>query len=171
MQERLFTVGKIINTHGIKGEIKVLRITDFEDRFQIGNTLFVIKDNQSPFQVTIANHRVHKGFDLLQFEGFHNINDVLPFKGCELKISESQLTELEENEYYYHEIIGCSVVTEAGEEIGTIKEILSPGANDVWVAKRKQGKDVLIPYTKEVVLRVDVAEKKVTIRPMEGLLD
>ena len=68
MNERMFNVGKIVNTHGIRGEVKVLRISDFEERFAPGEKLFVVKDEQS-IELEITAHRMHKGFDLLQFEG------------------------------------------------------------------------------------------------------
>ena len=119
----------------------------------------------------VKSHRVNKSFDLLSFERYDNINLVEKFKGAVLKVPESQLGQLGEGEYYFHEIIGCTVVTEDGETIGTVKEILTPGANDVWVVKRKNGKDVLIPYIADVVMDVNVNDKIITIRPMEGLLD
>ncbi|GAA0435510.1 MAG: ribosome maturation factor RimM [Bacillota bacterium] len=171
MTEKMYTVGKIINTHGIHGEVKVLRITDFEERFSIGKTLYIVKDGNIQKELTIESHRMHKGFDLLRFKGLTNINDVEVYKGCKLKIKEDQLTDLAEHEFYYHEIIGCAVFTNDGEQIGTIKEILSPGANDVWVVRRSQGKDVLIPYIASVVTLVDTQASKVIIEPMEGLLD
>lgn len=167
----MFNVGKIINTHGIRGEVKVLRISDFEERFRIGEVIYLEKDRDEFIPLTIEGHRIHKGYDLLRFEGYNNLNDVEPFKGFHLKISEEQLTELEEDEYYYHEIIGCEVYTIEKQFIGTIKEILSPGANDVWVVKREKGKDVLIPYIEQVVKSVDIEQKKVIIETMEGLLD
>ncbi|MBP2077633.1 ribosome maturation factor RimM [Oceanobacillus polygoni] len=170
MNSRMFNVGKIVNTHGIRGEVKVLRISDFEERFAPGEKLFVIKDEQ-PIELKIAARRMHKGFDLLQFEGYANINDVESFKGCKLKINEAQLTELDQDEYYYHEIIGCEVFTAEGRNLGKIKEILSPGANDVWVVKQQAGKDLLIPYIDDVVTDVDIVNKKIVIEPMEGLLD
>jgi 16S rRNA processing protein RimM len=167
-----FNVGKIVNTHGIKGEVRVISRTDFpEERYAIGNTLYIWKEgSKQPIEVKVTSHRTHKSFDLLTFEGYHNVNEVEPFKGAVLKVPEEQLGELEENEYYYHEIIGCTVVSEDGEEIGKIKEILSPGANDVWVVKRPNGKEAYIPYIEQVVLKVDVKEKLVTIHVMEGLL-
>jgi 16S rRNA processing protein RimM len=167
-----FNVGKIVNTHGIKGEVRVISRTDFpEERYAIGNTLYIWKEgSKQPIEVKVTSHRTHKSFDLLTFEGYHNVNEVEPFKGALLKVPEEQLGELEENEYYYHEIIGCTVVSEDGEEIGKIKEILSPGANDVWVVKRPNGKEAYIPYIEQVVLKVDVKEKLVTIHVMEGLL-
>ncbi|MEN2766471.1 ribosome maturation factor RimM [Ornithinibacillus xuwenensis] len=171
MEEKLYTVGKIINTHGIRGDVKVLRISDFEERFEIGNTLYLVTDNTVVRELTIDGHRVHKGFDLLHFKNLNNINDVEHFKESHLKIPESKLTELDENEFYYHEVIGSEVFTNDGKLLGVIKEILAPGANDVWVIKQPKGKDILIPYIEEVVLEVDVDEKRIVIEPMEGLLE
>ncbi len=168
----MFKVGKIVNTHGIRGEVKVLRITDFAERFTRGNSLYIANAEGSLIKVTIDGHRMHKGFDLLHFSGYDNINDVEGFKGAFLKIDDSQLTELADGEFYYHEIIGCKVFSlTTKEELGVIKEILSPGANDVWVIKQKAGKDLLIPYIPDVVKDIDVDQKRIMIEPMEGLLD
>jgi len=172
MQE-YFNVGKIVNTHGIKGEVRVISSTDFpEKRFQKGTTLFIfLKDSKAPIEVTVQSWRKHKNFDLLMFEGYETLNDVEKFKGGILKVAKEQLEELGEDEFYFHEIIGCKVKTEDGEEIGIIKEILTPGANDVWVVKGKNGKEYYIPYIKDVVKKVDVENKLVWIEAMEGLLD
>lgn len=167
----LFNVGKIINTHGIRGEVKVKRISDFDDRFETGNTLYVDQPDGSHRKLTISGHRIHKGFDLLCFKEIGDINEAEKYKGRTLKVSEDQLTDLPENEFYYHEIIGCDVFLIDGEKLGRIKEILSPGANDVWVVQRDRNKDVLIPYIEDVVKEVDPKEKKIVIEPMEGLLD
>ncbi|WP_374721901.1 ribosome maturation factor RimM [Peribacillus tepidiphilus] len=170
--EKWFNVGKIVNTHGIKGEVRVISKTDFADeRYKPGNKLFLFRKNDTePLELTVASHRQHKNFDLLTFEGYTNVNQVEPFKEGILKIPESFLTELDEGEYYFHEIIGCSVFTTEGEEIGAIREILTPGANDVWVVKGKNGKEILIPYIDDVVKEIDVENKKILIHPMEGLL-
>lgn len=171
MDNRLFNIGKIVNTHGTHGEVKIVRITDFEERFEPGNTVFAAGQDQPPIPLTIESHRQHKGFDLLKFKNRNHINDIEDLKGVYLKIDQSQLTELEENEYYYHEIIGCDVLTLDKEKIGTVTEILSPGANDVWVVKQTHGKEVLIPYIEDVVKEIHIEEQKIIIEPMEGLLD
>lgn len=171
MNDKMFNVGKIVNTHGIRGELKVHRISDFEERFEVGESLFLVMENKDPIEMEIASHRTHKGFDLITFKGFENINDVEHFKGSYLKIEENQLTDLEEDEYYYHEIVGCEVITVDNETLGIIKEILSPGANDVWVVQREKGKDLLIPFIHDVVQEIDIESKKVVIEPIEGLLE
>ncbi|GAA0495446.1 ribosome maturation factor RimM [Salinibacillus aidingensis] len=168
----MFNVGKIVNTHGIKGEVKVIKITDFDERLEPGSKLYWVSDDGSiTIPLEVDGHRIHKNFHLLHFDGYSSINDVEPLKNGMLKVSEEQLLTLDEGEYYYHEIIGCEVVTEEGEKVGIIKEILSPGANDIWVVKRSGEKDGLIPYIEEIVKQVDVEHKKVVIHPMEGLLD
>lgn len=167
----MFNIGKIVNTHGLHGEVKVNRITDFEERFEVGNRVFAVKDDDNPVEFQITSHRTHKGFDLLSFEGLDTIDGAERLKGAMLKIGEDQLTELEEGEYYYFEIIGCTVHTVEGQVIGRVIEVLSPGANDVWVVKRQQKKDALIPYIEEVVKEVNMREKKIIIQPIEGLLD
>lgn len=167
-----YKVGKIVNTHGIRGEVRVISSTDFtEERYRVGEQLFLFRENQETLPLTIASYRRHKNFDLLSFEGYPNINQVEPFRDGILKISEKQMGDLDEHEYYYHEIIGLTVVDEDDKEIGKITEILSPGANDVWVVKRKGQKDALIPYIESVVKDIDLTEGIVHVEIPEGLLD
>ncbi|WP_239254325.1 ribosome maturation factor RimM [Listeria ilorinensis] len=171
--EKMFNVGKIVNTHGLMGEVRVISRTDFaEERYQKGKKLYLFRKNTDmPEELTIKSHRKHKNFDLLTFEGFTNINQVENMKEGLLKVKESELRELEENAFYYHEIIGCEVYTTDGSYIGKITEILSPGANDVWVVKPEKGKEIYLPYIEDVVKEVDPAESRVVIEQVEGLLD
>ncbi|MGG3339424.1 ribosome maturation factor RimM [Bacillus subtilis] len=173
MTKRWFNVGKIVNTHGIKGEVRVISKTDFaEERYKPGNTLYLFMDGRNePVEVTVNTHRLHKQFHLLQFKERQNLNEVEELKNAIIKVPEEELGELNEGEFYFHEIIGCEVFTEEGELIGKVKEILTPGANDVWVIGRKGKKDVLIPYIESVVKHIDVREKKIEIELMEGLID
>lgn len=165
-------VGKIVNTHGIRGEVRVISQTDFPDeRYRKGQRLTLFRENKAPLELTVAGHRKHKNFDLLTFEGYPTINDVEPLRDGILKVSKDELSELTENEYYYHEIIGLTVIDEQARELGKIKEILSPGANDVWVVQRKGKKDALIPYIESVVKQIDLDKGEVHIEIPEGLLD
>lgn len=166
-----FTVGKIVNTHGIKGEVRVISHTDFpEERFAKGSKLLLVHPSHTqPVPLQISESRTHKNFYILQFKDHSSINDVEKYKGSLLKITEAELLDLDADEYYIHQIVGCEVFTEEGERIGTIKEVLRPGANDVWVVQRDKLKDLLLPYIDEVVKQVDVDQKKVTVHLMEGL--
>ncbi|MFA9456118.1 ribosome maturation factor RimM [Halalkalibacter sp. AB-rgal2] len=168
-----FRVGKIVNTHGVKGEVRVISSTDFSDeRYAVGSKLMIRVQTNEEISVTVSHHRIHKQFDLLQFEGYFSINDVEKFKGCTLYVSSEYLTDLDEDEYYYYEIIGCSIMTDEGETIGKVKEIVQTGANDVWIVQRNSGgKDILIPYIDDVVKDISISDKKITIHLMEGLLE
>ncbi|MBM7708110.1 ribosome maturation factor RimM [Enterococcus lemanii] len=165
-------VGKIVNTHGIRGEVRVISQTDFpEERYKKGAKLTLFRDGKQPLVLVITNHRKHKNFDLLTFEGYPNINDVEVFRNGILKVAEEDLTDLEENEFYYYEIIGLPVIDENGQKLGVVKEILSPGANDVWVVQRKGQKDALIPYIESVVKKIDLENEEIHVEIPEGLLD
>ncbi|MCI1284023.1 MAG: ribosome maturation factor RimM [Lacticaseibacillus songhuajiangensis] len=165
-----YHVGKIVNTHGIRGELKVLATTDFpQERFKKGAELYVL--SKAPQKVTVTSSRTHKGMVLVTFAGYQDINEVLPFKGQMLGVADDKLDEaaLAENEYYYRDIIGMDVQDVDGNSLGTIKEILSPGANDVWVVGRKGKQDLLLPYIASVVLKVDVPGKVTVVDVPEGL--
>jgi 16S rRNA processing protein RimM len=173
MSEAMYNVGKIVNTQGIKGELKVLLQTDFPDvRFQKGSKLILIDAEQkTKLTVEVESGRLQKNVYIVKFVGFNDINQVEKYKGWMIKVGAADLLELEDDQYYYHEIMGCSVETEAGEALGTITDILTPGANDVWVVTRPAGKPVLLPVIDDVVLQVDVAAKRVKVHMMEGLID
>lgn len=103
-------VGKIVNTHGIKGEVRVKSNSDFtETRFQPGEVL-TLNHKGEAIDLTVASYRMHKGFHMLTFEGFNNINDVEHFKGDILtQERDHEAIELDEHEFYYSDIIGCTV--------------------------------------------------------------
>lgn len=172
MTEKLYTVGTVANTHGIRGELKVVPHTDFaEERFEKKSKL--VMQNPETLQtvdVVIESARLQKNMYVIRFEGFQNINEVEKYKGWLLKISESAREQLEEDEYYYSDIKGCLVVTDEGEELGTIYDILSPGANDVWVVKRKRGDDILLPVIDDVILDINIQDKLIKVHLMEGLI-
>jgi 16S rRNA processing protein RimM len=170
MADQWYTVGKLVNTHGIKGDVKILPSTDFPDvRFAPGSRLTLMDPNSSAtLEVEIVSSREQKGMYVLKLKGYDNINDVERYKGWTVRAFDS--VELEEGEYYYRDIVGCRAVTDEGEELGTIIEILSPGANDVWVVERANGKQLLLPVIDEVILNVNVQDKTVTVHLMEGLV-
>jgi 16S rRNA processing protein RimM len=162
-----------VNTQGIRGEVRVISRTDFpEKRFAPGAKLLLIhKDFSGPVPLTVESVRKHKNFYLLRFKDHPTINHVEKYKGGELKVPQSELQELPENTYYIFQLVGCEVVTEDGETLGVLKEVLKPGANDVWVVKPPRGKDILLPAIPECILDVDVEKKKITVHIMEGLLE
>ena len=165
-------VGKIVNTHSLKGEVKVISSTDFEEeRFKKGSKLLITRGNQLIREVVVQSYRNHKNFLLVKFEGIDSVEEAEKLKNLHIKIDSDEVGELEENEFYFHQIIGCEVFDENDKNLGEIIDILTPGANDVWVIKGENDKEILIPYIEDVVKKIDITSKKVNIEVMEGLID
>ena len=167
MLKKYLEAGKFVTTHGVLGELKAYPYCDSAEFLCGFSLLYPAANGGRPWRV--ASARAHKGMELLKFKEYDNINDVQTFRDCYLAVPEEAQGELAEGEYYYHQIIGLVVETTAGQALGTIKEILAPGANDVWVVQRPGQKDLLLPVIDDVVKDVDLAAGVVTVELMEGL--
>lgn len=162
-------VGKIVNTHSLKGEVKVISSTDFEEeRFKKGSKLLITRGNQLIREVVVQSYRNHKNFLLVKFEGIDSVEEAEKLKNLQIKIDSDEVGELEENEFYFHQIIGCEVFDENDKNLGEIIDILTPGANDVWVIKGENGKEILIPYIEDVVKKSILQVKKLILRLWKG---
>lgn len=165
-------VGKIVNTHALKGEVKVISSSDFvEERFEVGSQLLITRGNQVVKEVEVESAREHKGAYLVKFVGIDSIDEAEKLKNLHIKVDEEYLSELDEGEFYFYEIIGCKVEDENSKVIGEIIDILQTGANDVWVVKNENNKEYLIPYIDDVVKNIDIENKLISIEVMEGLID
>lgn len=163
-------LGKIVNTHGIKGEVRVQSLTNQpEERYQVGHMIYIGDEKGHFLPVTVQRYRQHKNFDLLTFAEFQNINDVEQFINQSLWIDVDDVNELDQNEYYVHEIVGYAVKSDNQQFVGHLKEILSFPANDVWVVERESKDDLLLPGTHEVILNVNHSDKEITVHILEGL--
>lgn len=160
-------IGKLVNFHGVRGEVKVLSDSDFlEERFAAGNTVEIAGD-----VLTIESYRTHKNFHMLKFVGVSDMNDITHLKGKDVFIEENEADLiLDENEYHVRDIVGLTVINlDDNTELGKISEVMFTGANDVWVIQGER--EYLIPYIEQVVKVVDVERGIVEITPLEGLLD
>lgn len=168
--EDMLRVGVFANTHGVRGEIKVFPTTDDVTRFKKLKILYLDKGAEL-MKLEVSSVRFFKNMVIMKFKGIDNINDIEKYKGKNLLIERKQAVPLQENEYFICDIIDSKVVTEDGEEIGTLKEVLQTGANDVYVVKTEEGKEVLFPVIDTCVLDVNTEEKVVTVRLMPGIMD
>lgn len=169
-----FTVGAITQPHGLKGEVKVFPRTDFpQDRFAKGSKLYVRQEGKTPFtEVTVKMSRPHQQMWLISFEGKASINDVESWKGMQLCVHESNLMPLPEGTYYIHQLVGLEVYSDDNRYVGKLVEVLSPGANDVYVVRGPlQPKDLLLPAIPPCIKDVDLTNRRMTVHLMEGLLD
>lgn len=160
----MYLVGKILATHGIKGEVKVKSETDF-DRFRVGNTLYLQKEDKM-IPIEINSHRVHQGLDLITFNNLKDINLVLDYVGCYI-YTEHNRQELKDNEYYVEELIGLKAISTEGEEIGIVEDVREVPQGYLLEVRHK-GKIVLIPFVDEFIKEITASEIKIAV--IEGLL-
>lgn len=168
--EDMLRVGVFANTHGVRGEIKVFPTTDDVTRFKKLKKIYLDKGIEK-MELEIQSVRYFKNMVILKFKGIDNINDIEKYKGKDLLIHREQAVPLKEDEYFICDIINAQVVTENGEEVGVLKEVLQTGANDVYVVRTTEGKEILLPVIDECVLDLNVEEKIVTVRLMPGIMD
>ena len=167
--EELLQVGVITQTHGIRGEVKVFPTTDDPTRFQ--DLKHVLLDTgKETLPLEIENVKFFKQFVILKFKGYDNINDVERYKRCPLLVERSEAVPLEEDEYYITDMIGIQVTTDEGEDFGVLKDVLTTGANDVYMIDHPSAGEVLVPAIKECILEVDIPGRKMKIHVMDGLI-
>lgn len=166
-----FDVGKIIATHGLKGEVKVSLITDFaDDRFAPKSRLY-LSDNHEKALI-VKNGRPFKNYWLVTFENVDDIDEAEKLVGETLVIKQDDQTDLEEGSYYYYQILNNDVFdNQTKEKIGTVVDIEAPGANDIWEIKPITGKNFWIPNIKSVVKKVDTDNHAIYVELIEGLRD
>ena len=168
--ETMLRVGVISSTHGVRGEVKVYPTTDDPERF-LDLEEVILDPGRERLPLKIENVKFFKNMVILKFKGYDNINDIEKYKGRDLYITRDQAVELEEDEYFIADLIGMSVVAEDGTVLGTLADVMPTGANDVYVVRTENGKELLIPAIKECILNVDVEERAMRIHVMDGLLD
>lgn len=157
-----------MNFFGIKGEAKV----GYSNLNQIKQAKVVhMLDDKSKRELTIKQVRFHKNFAIVKFEGIDDINDLMEFKGQRLFVSKNEAVEkLSENEFLVEDLKGCIVYSEAGEKIGEVVNISTNSGQDLLNIKNAIGKVDLVPFVDEFFPKVDIKNKKITIKPIEGLL-
>ena len=168
--DELILLGKVVATHGIRGQLRVVPYSGLFDTLLAVEsvTLRDVRGKSTVFAVKAA--AVHGKKLLLTLDGFSDINQALHLVGSELFILREQLPPPEEDEYYWQDLIGMTVVTFDGMSLGRLESIIETGSNDVYVVK-SAGKEYLIPAIADVVVSVDVAAKVMTVSPIEGLFD
>ena len=168
--EELFRVGVISNTHGIRGEVKVYPTTDNVRRFDDLKEV-ILDTGKEQLILHVTSVKYFKNMVILKFKEFDNINDIIPYKGMDLLVTRENAIPLEEGEYQIADIIGSKVITDEDKILGTLTDVLQTGANDVYVVKTKDGKEVLLPSIEECILDRDIENKIVKVHIMKGLLD
>jgi 16S rRNA processing protein RimM len=158
-------IGQIVAPRGLRGELRVRIITDAPDRFLDLASVFV---GQELTLYKVKRARLHKQWALLELEGIHDRDAAEGLRGQILSVSRQQAIPLREDEYFVGDIVGLLVLTDADKELGHITEVLSTGANDVYVVRTDTG-DLLLPAIRDVVLAIDVEAGLMRVHVPDGL--
>lgn len=163
MSNDYLTVGVILAPHGVRGDIRIKPLTEKPERFLQAPSIN-IKDFG---QVKIQNARAHKQFILLKLEGIDDMDAADKMRGLEIIMQKSELEQLPQGRYYAFDIIGLDVYAAAGEMLGKVVNVLTTGAADVYVVRLVDGNELLLPAIEEVVLEIDIDNKKMVVQPQE----
>ena len=168
MDENYLSIGKIINFFGIKGEAKV----GYSDEKRLKETKVVyMLDDPTKIKLEISSVRFHKNFAIVKFKEINDINELMQYKGQRIFISKNEiLNNLEKDEFLVDDLIGCSVYNEKDEKIGTVVALSENSSQDLLNIKNGFGKIDLVPFVSEFFPVVDIKNKKIVIKPIEGLL-
>ena len=167
MQKRL-EIGQIVNTFGIKGEVKVKPFTDDINRFDELKKVYV-KTKTGIKQYKIENVKYHKNMVLLKLEGINRIEDAELLRNLFLEIDREDAIPLGEGTYFIADLIGLEVYTDEGKLLGKVEDIYNTGSNDIYVVKDELGKQILLPGIKEVIKEVKLDEK-IIVHLLQGLV-
>lgn len=166
----LIAVGQVTRTVGIRGEVSVRPLTDNPDRFSKMREVWVGSGEVNVERLSVSGCRQNRSGLVLKFKEVETQADAEARRGQYLYVRKSKNTRPVPGSYFIHDIIGLQVVTETGEVVGDVNDVMQLPANDVWVVM-KDGKEVLIPALKQVITSVDLKQRKVVIRPLEGMLE
>ncbi len=170
MSDNLISVAKILNFHGVKGEVKAGFSKGREHQIEVLKKVFVKKDNEY-IELNVTSVRFHKHFAIIKFKEFNNINEVEIYKGCDIYLSKNEVEKsLENDEYLISDLIGMEVFDEDGSAIGVISAVGENLANNLISVKDANNKEHLVPFVKELVPVVDIRNKRVVVNNIEGLI-
>lgn len=155
--EDLIRVGVIINTFGVKGEVKIYPDIDYFDELE---RVFI--DGK---EYKIEKLREQKGIIIAKFEGIDDINQIEHLKNSEVMIALEDRPELPEGKHYVGDLLGLEVITEDGQVLGTLDNIYNTGANDIYEVG-----EILLPATDEVIKQIDMENKKIIVHLLKGLI-
>lgn len=158
-------IGKVVNTFGIKGELKVVSESDFVDyRYAVGKTIF-LKLRNTIKEFKVSSYRVHKGNILITIDKIYDINEVEKYIGADVLADKSDVPPLEDGEFYIDDVVGLDAYDETGEKIGTVVDVILIPANDLIEIELLNGKKELIPYVDEYIL--EITEDKIVVKLLE----
>jgi 16S rRNA processing protein RimM len=166
--EELLQVGVITTTHGVRGEVKVFPTTDDPARFKKLKKV-ILDTGKEKLELEVAGVKFFKNMVILKFKGIDNINDVEKYRKKSLYVTRENAVKLKKNEYFIADLIGLMVISDDGETLGTLTDVLQTGANDVYVISKEGAEDLLVPAIRECIQDVDIEGGQMVIHLLPGL--
>ena len=167
--EELLQVGVITAMHGIRGEVKVFPTTDDPNRFKKLKKV-LLDTGKGKQELEIEQVKFFKQFVILKFKGFDDINDMEKYRKMPLLVTRENAVKLKKNEYFIADLIGIQVYTEDAY-LGSLKNVIRTGANDVYEIEMENGKEILIPAIRQCILNVDIEKERMDVHLLEGLVE
>jgi len=168
--DELLQVGIITSTHGVRGEVKVYPTTDDVKRFKKLKDI-ILDNGKEKLPLEIEGVKFFKQMVILKLKGLDNMNDVERFRQKSLYVTRANAVRLRKDEYFIADLIGIKVFDEENKELGVLEDVMVTGANDVYVIKMLDGRELLLPAIKQCILEVDVPEERMQVHVLEGLLE
>jgi 16S rRNA processing protein RimM len=166
---RYLAIGRIVRAHGITGEVSVTVLTDFPERFETIEWVYIGNEFEAE-AYRLASYRWHKKNVLLSLDGVTNRTEAEQLRGQFVQILLEEAMPLSNGDHYLYQLIGLQVITTQGEELGIVDHILETGANDVYVIIAPDQAEVLLPAIDDVVKSVDLETGRITVELMDGLI-
>lgn len=168
--EEYLRVGVITSPHGVRGEVKVFPTTDDKTRFKKLKKVRLDLGKEMK-ELEIAEVKFFKNMVILRFRGIERIEDIEGWRQKDLLIDRSQAVKLSPDENFITDLIGLRVLTDEGETLGTMIDVLQTAANDVYCVRTEEGREVLLPAIKDCILKVDLEKQEMLVHILPGLLD
>lgn len=168
--ENLLRVGVITTTHGVRGEVKVFPTTDDPQRFKKLKNV-ILDDGKQQLDLEITSVKFFKNMVILKFKGLDNMNDVEKFKQADLLVTRENAVKLKPGEYFIADLIGLQGISDEGEDLGELTDVIQTGANDVYVFSKEGAEDLLVPKIPDCVKEINLEEGTVLVHLLPGLRD
>lgn len=168
--KKYLEIGQIVNTFGIKGQVKIVPFTDDITRYDELKEIYVEKKNELKlFQIEQVNYK--KNMVILKLKGIETVEEAEKLRNCYLKIDRKDAKELPKDTYFIVDLLGLDVYTDEGKLLGKVDDIYNAGSSDIYVVKDELGKQILLPAIKDVLKEVDLENQKIIVHLIKGLVD
>lgn len=167
--EEMLQVGVVTTTHGVRGEVKVFPTTDDVNRFKKLKEVF-LDIGKEKVSLEIEGVKFFKQMVILKFKGIDTLDDAAVYRQAGLYVTRENAVKLQKDEYFIADLIGVSVYDETDRLLGSLEDVMATGANDVYVIRMTDGRELLLPAIRQCILDVDVEQGRMKVHVLEGLI-